>query len=67
MDSIPLRKGTKKEIVYEILNKERKPLNLKMIAEIGKINYNTVRGSVLDLCKKGLIERRGKGSYEVKR
>ncbi len=43
------------ELVLELLKKEGKPLTTREIAEKTGINYNTVRGRLQDLKRKGLV------------
>jgi predicted ArsR family transcriptional regulator len=45
-----------KEIIIELLKKEKRPITASEIAKKTGINYNTVRGRLQDLKKKKLID-----------
>ncbi|ADI32071.1 winged helix-turn-helix domain-containing protein [Staphylothermus hellenicus] len=52
---------TAKEIILEVLKKEKRPLSPKEIQKITGLNYNTIRGRLQDLKKAGLVVRTEKG------
>jgi len=52
---------TAKEIVLEVLKREKKPLTPKEIQRLTGLNYNTVRGRLQDLKKAGLAVRTEEG------
>ncbi|WP_440059725.1 winged helix-turn-helix domain-containing protein [Thermogladius sp. 4427co] len=52
---------TAKEIVLEVLKREKKPLTPKEIQKLTNLNYNTVRGRLQDLKKAGLVARTEQG------
>jgi predicted transcriptional regulator len=52
---------TAKEIILEVLKKEKRPLTPKEIQKITNLNYNTIRGRLQDLKKAGLVVRTDKG------
>lgn len=54
-------KKTAKEIILEVLKKEKRPLSPKEIQKITGLNYNTIRGRLQDLKKAGLVVRTDKG------
>ena len=54
-------KKTAKEIILEVLKKEKKPLTPKEIQKLTGLNYNTIRGRLQDLKKAGLVVRTDKG------
>ncbi len=54
-------KKTAKQIVYETLLKEKKPLTPKQIQNLTNLNYNTIRGRLQDLKKEGLVVRTDEG------
>jgi len=51
-------------IIIQVLKKHG-PLTPKAISEKTEINYNTVRGLVQRMVKKGLLRRRNRGVYEI--
>jgi predicted transcriptional regulator of viral defense system len=55
----------KRKEVFEIIRKA-KTISLKEIRASTSINYNTIRGIVIGLTNKGLIERVDRGLYKVK-
>jgi predicted transcriptional regulator of viral defense system len=57
------REKTRK--IYETLKSYKGPLSTKEITAITGINYNTVRGSLQRLTKKGKIKRVGRGRYKA--
>jgi len=54
-------KKTAKEIILEVLKKEKRPLTPKEIQKLTGLNYNTIRGRLQDLKKAGLVVRTDKG------
>ncbi|MCD6301084.1 MAG: winged helix-turn-helix transcriptional regulator [Staphylothermus sp.] len=54
-------KKTAKEIILEVLKKEKRPLTPKEIQKLTGLNYNTIRGRLQDLKKAGLVVRTEKG------
>ncbi|WFO75255.1 helix-turn-helix domain-containing protein [Desulfurococcaceae archaeon MEX13E-LK6-19] len=52
---------TAKEIVLEVLKKEKRPLTPKEIQKITGLNYNTIRGRLQDLKREGLAVRTESG------
>jgi predicted transcriptional regulator len=52
---------TAKEIILEVLKKEKRPLTPKEIQKLTNLNYNTIRGRLQDLKKAGLVVRTDKG------
>ncbi len=54
-------KKTAKQIVYETLLKEKRPLTPKEIQKLTNLNYNTIRGRLQDLKKEGLVVRTDEG------
>jgi len=54
------------ELVLEVLRKENRALSAREIAELSGVNYNTVRGRLQDLKKKGLVKKIGKKWTAVK-
>ncbi len=54
-------KKTAKEIILEVLKKEKRPLTPKEIQKLTNLNYNTIRGRLQDLKKAGLVVRTEKG------
>ena len=52
---------TAKQIILELLKKEKRPMMPKEIREKTNINYNTIRGRLQDLKKEGLVKRTDKG------
>ncbi|MEZ0394574.1 MAG: helix-turn-helix domain-containing protein [Desulfurococcaceae archaeon] len=52
---------TAKEIVLEVLRRERRPLTPKEIQRLTNLNYNTIRGRLQDLKKAGLVVRTEEG------
>ncbi len=54
-------KKTAKQIVYETLLKEKRPLSPKEIQKLTNLNYNTIRGRLQDLKKEGLVVRTDEG------
>jgi len=54
-------KKTAKEIILEVLKKEKRPLTPKEIRKLTNLNYNTIRGRLQDLKKAGLVVRTEKG------
>jgi len=59
-----LRGKTKQ--VYDIVKKSKK-VSLQELKKKTNINYNTIRGAVIRLTKRGLIKRIGRGVYELKK
>jgi len=55
----------KKRQIYKIIKREKKVL-LKELRHSTKINYNTIRSSVIRLTEAGFIKRVGRGLYEAK-
>jgi len=45
-----------RELVLEVLRRENRALSAREIAELSGVNYNTVRGRLQDLKKKGLVK-----------
>jgi len=58
-------RGDKRKEIYEII-KKAKEISLKEIRASTSINYNSIRGIVIGLTNKGLIERVDRGLYKVK-
>ena len=56
-----LKDKSAKEIIIEVLRKAGKPLSVQEIRDITKLNYNTIRGRLYDLKKKGLVRREEDG------
>lgn len=54
-------KKTAKEIILELLKKEKRPMKPKEIREKTNLNYNTIRGRLQDLKKAGLVKRTDEG------
>ncbi|MET1159676.1 MAG: winged helix-turn-helix domain-containing protein [Thermoprotei archaeon] len=54
-------KKTTKEIILEVLKKEKRPLTPKEIQKLTNLNYNTIRGRLQDLKKAGLVIRTDEG------
>jgi predicted ArsR family transcriptional regulator len=52
----PRYQKSAKEIIIELLKKEKRPIKASEIAKKTGINYNTVRGRLQDLKKKKLID-----------
>lgn len=52
---------TAKEIVLEVLKKERRALTPKEIQKLTGLNYNTIRGRLQDLKREGLVVRTEEG------
>jgi DNA-binding IclR family transcriptional regulator len=52
---------TAKEMVLEVLKREKRPLTPKEIQKLTNLNYNTVRGRLQDLKKAGLAVRTDQG------
>ena len=52
---------TAKQIILELLKKEKRPMMPKEIREKTNLNYNTIRGRLQDLKKEGLVKRTDKG------
>lgn len=52
----PRYQKSAKEIIIELLKKEKRPITASEIAKKTGINYNTVRGRLQDLKKKKLID-----------
>ena len=50
-------KKTAKEIILEVMMREKRALTPKEIQKITNLNYNTIRGRLQDLKKAGLIVR----------
>lgn len=46
---------TARELILEVLMREKKALTPKEIQRLTNLNYNTVRGRLQDLKKKGLV------------
>jgi predicted transcriptional regulator of viral defense system len=51
--------------IYRIV-KERKKITLKELRKLCKVNYNSVRGSLIRLTNLGLLERVERGTYRLK-
>jgi len=58
---LTLKDKSAKEIIIEVLRKAGKPLSVQEIRDITKLNYNTIRGRLYDLKKKGLVRREEDG------
>jgi predicted transcriptional regulator of viral defense system len=56
-------RGEKTKEVYEIIKRSNKPVSLTELKASSNVNYNTIRGAVHRLVKRGLIKRVGKGVY----
>ncbi len=54
-------KKTAKEIILEVLKKEKRPLTPKEIQKLTGLNYNTIRGRLQDLKNAGLVVRTEQG------
>lgn len=54
-------KKTAKEIILEVLKKEKRPLTPKEIQKLTGLNYNTIRGRLQDLKNAGLVVRTDQG------
>jgi len=54
------------ELVLEVLSEENRALSAREIAELSGVNYNTVRGRLQDLKKKGLVKKIGRKWIAVK-
>ena len=54
------------ELVLEVLRKGSRALSAREIAELSGVNYNTVRGRLQDLKKKGLVKKIGREWIAVK-
>lgn len=52
---------TTKEIVLDVLKKEKRPLTPKEIQSLTNLNYNTIRGRLQDLKKENLAIRTDAG------
>jgi len=59
------KRGAQKKI-YELI-KKREKISLEEIRSLTVINHNTIRGAVVHLTNKGLIERIGRGIYKIKK
>jgi predicted ArsR family transcriptional regulator len=57
----PRYQKSAKEIIIELLKKEKRPITASEIAKKTGINYNTVRGRLQDLKKKKLIDNTPEG------
>ena len=54
-------KKTAKEIILEVLKREKRPLTPKEIQKLTGLNYNTIRGRLQDLKNAGLVVRTEQG------
>ncbi len=52
---------TAKEIILDVLKKEKRPLTPKEIQKLTGLNYNTIRGRLQDLKNAGLVVRTEQG------
>ncbi len=52
---------TAKEIILDVLKKEKRPLTPKEIQKLTGLNYNTIRGRLQDLKNSGLVVRTEQG------
>jgi predicted transcriptional regulator of viral defense system len=59
------KRGQKKTILDFI--KRKSEASLEDIRESTKINYNSIRSAVIGLTKEGLIERIGRGKYQIRK
>jgi len=50
-----------REIILELLKKEYRPMKVREIVEKTGVNYNTVRGRLQELKKRGLVEAKPDG------
>lgn len=57
-------RGKKRKEIYEII-KKAKIISLREIRTLTRINYNTIRSSVISLTKAGLIKRIKRGVYQA--
>mgnify|MGYP000237319020 CR=1 FL=1 len=48
-----------KEIVLDVLRNSNKPLRCREIHKLSGLNYNTVRGRLQELKKKGIVKMEG--------
>jgi len=58
-------RGEKRKQIHKILMKKKK-VSLKELRHSTKINYNTIRSTVISLTRNGLIERVERGVYKAK-
>jgi DeoR/GlpR family transcriptional regulator of sugar metabolism len=58
-------RGEKRKKILEIIKKS-KMISLQEIKKSTNINYNTIRSTVINLTKAGLIERVERGVYKAK-
>jgi len=49
------------EIILELLREEKRPMKIREIVEKTGVNYNTVRGRLQELKKRGLVEAKPDG------
>jgi len=52
-----MERKTTKEIVLDVLKREKRPLTPKEIQSLTNLNYNTIRGRLQDLKKANLVVR----------
>jgi len=53
-------------IILELLREERRPMKIREIVEKTGVNYNTVRGRLQELKKRGLVEVKPGGWVSLK-
>jgi predicted transcriptional regulator of viral defense system len=58
-------RGEKRKKILEIIKKS-KMISLQEIKKSTNINYNTIRSTVINLTKAGIIERVKRGVYKAK-
>jgi predicted transcriptional regulator of viral defense system len=58
-------RGEKRKKILEIIKKS-KMISLQEIKKSTNINYNTIRSTVINLTKAGIIERVERGVYKAK-
>jgi len=55
------KRKTVKEEIMDLLRRSKKPLRVREICKMTKLNYNTVRGRLQELRKEGLVKREEDG------